>query len=58
MGLPLVTESMIREYFTVFHELLLETVQRTGHEYSHTVKQKVDKYHFREIINEDVRIFG
>ena len=56
MGLPLVTESMIREYFTIFHELLLETVQRTGHEYSQTMKQKVDN--FPEIINAGVRIFG
>ena len=56
MGLPLVTESMIREYFTIFHELLLETVQRTGHEYSQTVKQEVDN--FPEIINAGVRIFG
>ena len=54
----MVTESMTREYFTVFDELLLENVQRTGHEYSQTVKQKVDKYLFPEIINEDVRIFG
>ena len=56
--LPLVTESMIRGYFTVFDELLLETVQRTGLEHSQTMKQKVDKHLFPEIINEDVRIFG
>ena len=56
--LPLVTESMIRGYLTVFDELLLETVQRTVREYSQTMKQKVDKYLFPEIINEDVRIFG
>ena len=56
MGLSLVTESMIREYFTVFHELLLDTVQRTGHEYNQTMKQKVDN--FPEIINAGVRIFG
>ena len=56
MGLPLVTESMIREYFIIFHGLLLETVQRTGHEYSQTMKQKVDN--FPEIIYAGVRIFG